>query len=151
MSFRTFDHPLTASVIALLTGYAAVGCASHPPPPELLDARAAYIRVESGPTSQLKPDRVHEAKVALDKAERAYEDDPGGQETRDIAYLALRDAERAEVEARDAKAAQEKVRGKADRQLDPGSAFADTRAAGVGVRPLEWRAHDARSSGKARQ
>jgi outer membrane protein OmpA-like peptidoglycan-associated protein len=91
-------------------GYGAAGCASYPPPPELLDARAAYIRAESGPAGQLKPDRVHEAKVALDKAERAYADDPGDQATKDIAYLALRNAERAEVEARDAKAAQDKAR-----------------------------------------
>jgi len=110
MSFRTFDHPLTASVIALLTGYAAVGCASHPPPPELLDARAAYTRAESGPAGQVKPDRVHEAKVALDKAERAYADDPGTQETRDMAYLALRNSELAEIEARNVKAAQDKAR-----------------------------------------
>jgi outer membrane protein OmpA-like peptidoglycan-associated protein len=115
MSFRTFDHPLTASVLALLTGCAAVGCASHPPPAELLDARAAYVRIESGPASQLKPDRVHEAKVALDKAERAYADDPSTQETKDIAYLALRDAERAEIEAREAKAAKDKVQ--AEKQL----------------------------------
>jgi outer membrane protein OmpA-like peptidoglycan-associated protein len=109
MSFRTFGHPLTASAIALLSGYAAFGCAGTPPPPELLDARAAYMRAEAGQASQYKPDRVHEAKVALDKAERAYEDDPAGQETKDIAYLALRDAELAEVEGRDARAAQDKV------------------------------------------
>jgi len=67
------------------------------------------MRAEAGQASQYKPDRVHEAKVALDKAERAYEDDPAGQETKDIAYLALRDAELAEVEGRDARAAQDKV------------------------------------------
>jgi outer membrane protein OmpA-like peptidoglycan-associated protein len=107
MSFRTFTNPLAATIVALLAGY---GCASTPPSPELLDARSAYIRAESGPASQLKPDSLHEAKVALDKAERAYVDDPGAMSTRDVAYLALRRAELAEVEARDAKAAQEKAR-----------------------------------------
>jgi outer membrane protein OmpA-like peptidoglycan-associated protein len=109
MSFRQLSKPLTASVLTLLAGY-AVGCGATPPPPELLDARSAYIRAESGPASQLKPDSLHEAKVALDKAERAYADDPKDQKTRDIAYLAVRRAELAEVEGRDAKAAQDKAR-----------------------------------------
>ena len=109
MSFRTFKNPFTAAIVAMLAGY-AVGCASTPAPPELLDARSAYIRAESGPAAQLKPDSLHEAKVALEKAERAYVDDPGALKTRDVAYLALRRAELAEVEARDAKGAQEKAR-----------------------------------------
>ncbi|HMJ53975.1 MAG TPA: OmpA family protein [Polyangiaceae bacterium] len=109
MSLRTFNKPFAATVIAMLAGY-AVGCASAPPPPELLDARSAYIRAESGPASQLKPDSLHEAKVALDKAEKAYADDPGALKTRDVAYLAVRRAELAEVQARDAKAAQDRAR-----------------------------------------
>jgi outer membrane protein OmpA-like peptidoglycan-associated protein len=109
MSFRTFEKPLKASVLALAAGYAAFSCAGTPPPRELLDARAAYIRAESGPASQVKPDKLHEAKVSLEKAERAYVDDPGGDETKDIAYLAMRSAELAEVEARDVKASQDKV------------------------------------------
>jgi outer membrane protein OmpA-like peptidoglycan-associated protein len=100
---------LKASVLALLAGCAALSCAGTPPPRELLDARAAYMRAESGPAAQLKPDKVHEAKVALDKAELAYADDPGGDATKDIAYLATRSAELAEVEGRDAKFAQDKV------------------------------------------
>jgi outer membrane protein OmpA-like peptidoglycan-associated protein len=109
MSFRHFSKPLTASALVMLTGY-AVGCAATPPPPELLDARSAYIRAEAGPAAQLKPDSLHEAKVALDKAERAYADDPKDQRTRDIAYLAVRSAELAEVEGREAKSQQDKAR-----------------------------------------
>ena len=114
MSVRNFSKPLTATILAMLAGYGA-GCAATPPPPELLDARSAYIRAESGPAAQLKPDSVHEAKVALDKAERAYSDDPSDQKTRDVAYVAARRAQRAEVEGRDAKAANDKVR--AEREL----------------------------------
>lgn len=110
MSFRTFPKPLTVSALAMLVGYGAFGCASTPPPPELLDARSAYIRAEGGPAAQLKPDSLHEAKVALDQAERAYADDPGAYRTKDMAYLAVRRAELAEVQARDAKAAQDKAR-----------------------------------------
>ena len=48
-----------------------VGCASTPAPQELLDARAAFLRAQAGPASQYKPDQVHEAKDALDKAEQS--------------------------------------------------------------------------------
>jgi outer membrane protein OmpA-like peptidoglycan-associated protein len=109
-----FSKPLTVTFLAMLSGYGA-GCAATQPPPELLDARAAYIRAESGPAAQLKPDSLHEAKVALDRAERAYADDPSSQKTRDISYVAERRAERAEVEGRDTKLAQDKAR--AEREL----------------------------------
>ena len=114
MSLRHFSKPLTATLLTLLAGY-GVGCAATPPPPELLDARSAYIRAESGPAAQLKPDSLHEARVALDKAERAYTDDPSDQRTRDVAYFASRRAQRAEVEGREAKAVQDKAR--AEREL----------------------------------
>jgi len=107
MSFRT-HQPITISALTILAGYAFLGCAGTPPPPELLDARSAYIRAESGPAANYKPDSLHEAKVALEKAEIAYADDPGSHATRDISYLALRRAELAEIEARDYQAALEK-------------------------------------------
>jgi outer membrane protein OmpA-like peptidoglycan-associated protein len=47
----------------------------------------------------LNPAGLHDARVALDKAEAAYSDDPGAERTADLAYLALRRAQRAEVEA----------------------------------------------------
>jgi outer membrane protein OmpA-like peptidoglycan-associated protein len=115
MSFRTFQKPVTVSALTFLAGFALAGCAATPPPPELLNARAAYIRAESGHASQYKPDSLHEAKVALDKAEIAYADDPASQATKDIAYLALRRSELADIEARDYVAVQEKAR--AEREL----------------------------------
>lgn len=74
-------------------------CATTQPPKELLDARDAYSRSEHGKARQYNPAALHEAKVALDKAEAAYDDDPDSQRTRDEAYVALRRAERAEIEA----------------------------------------------------
>jgi hypothetical protein len=97
MSLRNLIKPFAATTLATLAGYAVVGCAATPPPPELLDARSAYTRVETGPAMQLKPDSVHEAKVALEKAEKSFADDPGDQKTRDLSYLAARRAELAEV------------------------------------------------------
>jgi outer membrane protein OmpA-like peptidoglycan-associated protein len=85
-------------------------CGSTPPPPELLDARSAYLRAQNGPAAQVKPDSLHEAKTALEQAERAYADDPSAQRTKDVSYLAIRRAELAEVEARQAKAVQDKAR-----------------------------------------
>lgn len=84
---------MTAGVLA------AGACASSQAPQELTDARAAYVRVQapSGPAAQFKPDQVHEAKVALDRAEKAFADDPQDQKTRDLAYIAQRKAELAEV------------------------------------------------------
>lgn len=76
-----------------------VACASAPAPKELVDARAAYQRAQSGQASRLKPDQVHEAKVALQEAEQSFSDDPGEQKTKDLAYVAERKAQLAEANA----------------------------------------------------
>jgi len=104
------------------------GCAHAPAPPELLEARAAYVRAESGPAVQYRPDELHEAKVALDRAERSYVDDPGKQKTRDLAYVAERRAELAEVQARDAKAAKDKAQAEQDLQRLTQDQLSSTRA-----------------------
>jgi outer membrane protein OmpA-like peptidoglycan-associated protein len=75
------------------------GCGSTPPPKELMDARDAYEKAKSGQAQQLRPDQVHEAKVALDQAEAAYSDDPKADKTRDLSYVALRKSELSMAEA----------------------------------------------------
>jgi flagellar motor protein MotB len=85
--------------LAFVSALALGACASLPPPKELVDARAAYTRSNSGKARTLNPAGLHEAKVALDKAEASYQDDPGSDKTADLAYLALRRSERAELEA----------------------------------------------------
>lgn len=121
-------HTALISSLGIASLGAMLGCAHTPPPPELLEARAAYIRAESGPASQYKPDQLHEAKVALDRAERSYADDPGKQKTRDFAYVAERKAELAEVQARDAKAAQDKAQAEQTLQRATQSQLSSTRA-----------------------
>lgn len=74
-------------------------CATSQAPQELLDARAAYQRAETGPAAKFKPDQVHEARVALDQAEQSFSSDPGEQKTRDLAYIADRKARLAEANA----------------------------------------------------
>jgi outer membrane protein OmpA-like peptidoglycan-associated protein len=106
---RHMHGKLISSLGIVSLGAGMMACAHAPAPPELLDARTAYTRAESGAAAQYKPDQLHEAKVALDRAERSYIDDPGKQKTRDLAYVAERRAELAEVQGRDAKAATEKT------------------------------------------
>src|SRR5258707_15452066 len=108
-SLRTLGR--NTAIAALLL---AMGCATAPTPPELSDARSAYLKAEQGIAPQLKPERLHEAKVALDRAEKSYVEDPGAQKTRDLAYVAERRAELADVQARDAKAAQDKAQAELD-------------------------------------
>jgi outer membrane protein OmpA-like peptidoglycan-associated protein len=94
-------HKITSAIwgSALVMGTAAAGCAHDAPPRELLDARAAYQRAEYGQASRLSPTSVHEADLALQKAERSYQDDAKSPETRDMAYVAERKAQLAEVQA----------------------------------------------------
>jgi outer membrane protein OmpA-like peptidoglycan-associated protein len=84
------------------------GCGSTPPPKELVDARDAYEKAKNGQANQLRPDQVHEAKVSLDQAEAAFNDDPKADKTRDMSYVALRKAELSIAEAAVASANAEK-------------------------------------------
>src|SRR5713101_5510409 len=70
-----------------------VACGTTLPPRELTDARSVYEKAKTGQASQLKPEMVHEAKVALDQAEQSFADDPSSDRTRDLSYIAGRKAE----------------------------------------------------------
>ncbi len=104
-----------ASGLAALAALALViaGCASSPPR-ELLQARAAYLRAASGNAPTLTPGDLHKARVALDQAEQVFADEEDTQRTRDLAYIAQRKAELADVRAQAALAATELARAKRD-------------------------------------
>ncbi|HEY4059529.1 MAG TPA: DUF4398 domain-containing protein, partial [Kofleriaceae bacterium] len=85
------------TLIAAVCVAGLAACASHKPPVELVDARAAYAHAEDGNASKLTPADLHVAAVALDSAERAYKDDAESQKTKDLAYIAERKAQRAEA------------------------------------------------------
>jgi len=85
-----------------------VGCGSSLPPRELVDARAAYEKAKTGQAAQLKPEVVHEAKVSLDQAEAAFNDDATSDRTRDLSYVAERKAELAMAQASQAAAIAQK-------------------------------------------
>lgn len=84
---------------ALLLTLVFAGCATPPPPRELLDARAAYHRAEAGDASRLAPAELYEAKVALTAAEQAFQDDPESEKTLTLAYVAQRAAQLVETQA----------------------------------------------------
>jgi len=105
-------HNSAVVTLGSLLVMSAASCATAPVPQDLLDARSANLKAQSGPATQYKPDQVHEAKVALDKAEQSYLDDPGDQKTRDLAYVAQRKAQLAEANASNAQA--QAVKGQAE-------------------------------------
>jgi outer membrane protein OmpA-like peptidoglycan-associated protein len=77
------------------------------PPPALVDARNEFGRAKSGITVQLDPTDVHEADLALQKAEQAWNSEPDEPTTIDQAVIAHRKALIAEAEAAAQKAQQE--------------------------------------------
>jgi outer membrane protein OmpA-like peptidoglycan-associated protein len=86
-----------ASVVALAGSVTSAGCAAHPAPPELVDARVAYARASAVEAS---PEELAEAKRFLDAAERWHLDEPSSEEAKNLAYVAQRKAHIAEVDAR---------------------------------------------------
>lgn len=83
---RTLNPLIGAAALMLVAG-----CASQPPR-ELLDARAAYANAEKAPGAALSPNDQREAKLALDNAERQFDDEGDEVSTRDLAYVAQRRA-----------------------------------------------------------
>lgn len=84
-----------AGVLALVTACAT----TQPIPRELVDARDAFNRSVAGPGAELAPAQIHTAKQALDRAEKAFEEEPESLEARDLAYIAQRKAQLAESQA----------------------------------------------------
>jgi outer membrane protein OmpA-like peptidoglycan-associated protein len=83
----------------LLPCLLAAGCASSPPPRQLLDARVAYNEARLGKAAELAPAELHVAKVSLNAAEQSFQDDPESAETYTLSYVALRTAELVKVQA----------------------------------------------------
>lgn len=86
-----------ATLLSVLLIIAA--CGTAPPPRPLVDARAAYNRAKSGKAAQYTPAELHTAKVALNEAEKAYEDDAESPKTFALSYVALRTTQLVEAKA----------------------------------------------------
>ena len=85
------------AVAALLIGLQ--GCASTPPPKELLAARQAYDRARGGEPAKFVPAQLHVAEQALRDAERSFADNPKSPVTADKSYVALRKIQLAQAQA----------------------------------------------------
>lgn len=68
-------------------------------PKELVDARQAYRLAAKGPAAQVAPAELHVAHQALVQAEQSFQEDSDSYQTRDLAYVASRKSELAEVTA----------------------------------------------------
>jgi outer membrane protein OmpA-like peptidoglycan-associated protein len=79
---------------------ALVACGATLPPAELVTARESYARASHGPAAQYKPDELHDAKEALDRAESSFDKNGDGPNTKDLAYAAGLKSEEAEADAR---------------------------------------------------
>ncbi|WP_437683260.1 DUF4398 domain-containing protein [Sorangium sp. So ce131] len=98
-------------ILAILLLGGLAGCASAPPPAELLRARKSYERARQSAAAELAPVDLHGAREALDRAERAFTGDLGAAEAGDLAYIAERRAQLAE--SLGSTAAAERLRGAA--------------------------------------
>jgi outer membrane protein OmpA-like peptidoglycan-associated protein len=86
-----------------------LACATVDPPKELVDARAEYQAASNGVAAKVNPAGLYEAKKSLDKANTAFEQDASSDNTRDMAYIALRKVQLASAQARIDVASQEKA------------------------------------------
>jgi outer membrane protein OmpA-like peptidoglycan-associated protein len=86
----------------VLVGLCAVGggCGGAALPPKaLVDARSEFQQAKGGVAIQLDPTDVHEADLALQKAEQAWADQPDDPNTIDLAVIAMRKSQIAEAQA----------------------------------------------------
>jgi outer membrane protein OmpA-like peptidoglycan-associated protein len=90
----------------VLVGLGACG-GDRPPPRSLLDARNELATAKGGVAVRLDPTDVHEAELALQRAEQAWSNSPDEPSTLDLAVIAQRKAQIAEAEAAVLKAQQD--------------------------------------------
>ena len=94
---------------------AASGACAHTVPKELAAARTAYDVASRGDTAARAPVELHKAQTALHVANQAFEDEPDGQVTKDLAYVALRKVQLADVTA--VRKAQADMKSEAEAQI----------------------------------
>jgi outer membrane protein OmpA-like peptidoglycan-associated protein len=89
-----FQSVVLSSTLAL----SALGCATAPPS-ELVNARASYDRARKGPAATTAPVQLRNADLALQSAEQSFQSGQDEQYTKDLAYVAERQARIAEAAA----------------------------------------------------
>lgn len=91
-------QPVLFSTLSL-TAALLLACGAAQPTKELKDARAAYQEASQGKAAELAPDKLLSAKQSLDRAEAAFQDDPGSYQEKSLAYIAQRMAQYAQAYA----------------------------------------------------
>ena len=99
------------------------------PPKTLVDAQNELARAKGGIAMQLDPTDVHEAELALQKAERAWSEDPDEPNTTDLAIIAQRKAQIAQAEAAAMKGQQDAANAKREQETLMASQLTATRGA----------------------
>jgi outer membrane protein OmpA-like peptidoglycan-associated protein len=95
-------------VVAPLALVSLAACGGdRPPPKSLVDVRMELATAKNGIAVKLDPTDVHEAELALQKAEQAWSNAPDEPNTLDLAVIAQRKAQIAEAEAAVLKAQQD--------------------------------------------
>ncbi|MGH7296774.1 MAG: OmpA family protein [Polyangiaceae bacterium] len=122
----------TASLLGLVVAGSLLGAACGgevPAPKALVDARADYAKAKGGIALQIDPTDVHEADLALQKAESAWSDskDPNDEHAIDMAIIAQRKAQIAMAEAAASKAQQDVQQAKAELEATMASQLRATR------------------------
>lgn len=82
-----------------LAGLSLMGCAAVAPA-QLVEARESYVKSNDGLAAQLTPTELYDAKKALDKANKEFEENGDNSTVRDYAYIAHRKIELADAKAR---------------------------------------------------
>src|SRR4051812_42815235 len=82
------------TLVGLMSGCAAVA------PAQLVEARNSYEASNNGLAAKLTPTELYDAKKVLDKANKEFEANGDSYEVRDLAYVAHRKLQLADVKAR---------------------------------------------------
>jgi outer membrane protein OmpA-like peptidoglycan-associated protein len=108
-SLSRSSRPTFFVLLAVLAGASLAACGgSRPPPADLVKARADLQRAKSSVAMQFAPTDVHEAELALDKAEKANRDTPEEADSADLMVIAQLKAQTAIAVGETLKAQKEK-------------------------------------------
>ncbi len=100
-----------SAILASPIFLAAVACAGERVAPQsLVDARTQLVHAKDGPAGRLDPTDVHEAEVALERAEQAWQNSPKDPKVVDLAIIADCKARIAESESATLQARQDAKR-----------------------------------------
>jgi outer membrane protein OmpA-like peptidoglycan-associated protein len=92
-------HKISLLAMAAASALTLSACAAATAPQQLIDARAAYRHATASPAARNAPTHLETARRALVRAEQSFDNDPRSEETKDLAYIAQRLAQLAEVQS----------------------------------------------------